>query len=125
MSTPTIRAFICILWTAVLSACFTSQDTTLPLDQQQQQRSGDLDVAAATSGTNPDTDGYRVSINEDLSQTVAPNGHTVFLGLLAGTYRVQLSEVSTNCTVAGDNPRDVTVYAGTTSNAAFVVQCSG
>jgi hypothetical protein len=80
-------------------------------------------VSVATSGANLDSDGYRVTINEERSQTVASNGHTVFVGLPVATYQVQLSEVSTNCTVA-DNPQSVPVYAGTTSNAAFVVQCS-
>jgi len=125
MSTSPRRALRRLLPAALVlaGACIGQQDTTLPLDQQQQMRTGNLDVSAATSGTNPDADGYRVTINEDLSLTLASNGRTEFSGLSAGDYQVQLREVSVNCSVS-DNPRTVTVYAESTSNTAFVVQCS-
>lgn len=125
MSINTWRASRRILAAAVVLAggCIGQRDPTLPLDQQQQMRSGNIAVTTTTSGTNPDTDGYRVTINEDLSLTISSNGSTEFSGLAAGPYTIQLKEVSLNCSVA-DNPRTVTVYAGTTSDAGFVIQCS-
>jgi len=53
------------------------------------------------------------------------NGQVVIPDLTAGDYQVGLTEVAANCTVAGDNPRAVTVVAGLTENTQFDVACTG
>jgi len=85
---------------------------------------GDLDVSAATTGSQIDPDGYSVSVDGGAAQSLAVDGTVGFPGLAAGDHQVQLSGVASNCSVAGDNPRTVTVLAGGTVSTQFDVSCS-
>jgi hypothetical protein len=52
------------------------------------------------------------------------NGSTTYSDLAAGSYPVALGGVAANCTVAGSNPRSVTVGAGETAHADFAISCT-
>ena len=43
--------------------------------------------------------------------------------LLVRRYSVELQEVAGNCAVSGQNPRNVFVTAGTTTDEEFVIDC--
>lgn len=89
---------------------------------------GSVQVAAATSGVDLDTDGYRVQVGDNGTQYQVPvNGAITVEGLPAGTHTIRLSDVSANCTVAGDNPRTVSVTTGgairDTARTTFEASC--
>jgi hypothetical protein len=87
--------------------------------------SGDLSVAATTTGESLDSDGYTATVDGTTSQPLATNdGRVTFTGLSAGSHTVVLSGVATNCTVTGGNSQPVSVTAGETASAAFSVRCA-
>ena len=85
---------------------------------------GSLQVTTTTSGSSPDPDGYSLSVDGGAPLPVGPNATVPVEGLLVGTHTLQLSGMASNCHVAGDNPRPVTVVAGPTP-VSFAVNCLG
>jgi hypothetical protein len=57
------------------------------------------------------------------SQAVASNGSTTFASIPVGDHDVMLSDVASNCTVAGDNPRTVAVASASTAQTTFTIFC--
>ena len=83
---------------------------------------GNLEVIASTSGSNPDPDGYSITVDGNDYGALANNGSQDFFNLRLGVRSVALAGVANNCQVKGQNPRDITVTpSGTTTN--FVVEC--
>jgi hypothetical protein len=83
-------------------------------------------VTVATTGVDPDADGYRVTaagVYGSRSGDVASNGAVVIDNLFAGTYTVILNGVAGNCTVSGPGAVTVTVTWGVTADVAFAVTC--
>ncbi len=86
---------------------------------------GTVRVTATTSGPNPDTDGYTVSLDGGTGLALASTGGEVFFTNIApGTGSVELTDVAGNCTVDGANPASATVTAGDTTTVAFDVTCT-
>ena len=83
---------------------------------------GALRVVTATSGENPDP-AYVVTINGVQSSAIGPADEVTFPALRATAQAVRLVEVQPNCTVAGENPRAVTVVAQDTVTTTFDVTC--
>lgn len=83
---------------------------------------GALRVVTSTSGENPDL-AYVVTINGVQSSAIGPADEVTFPALRATAQAVRLVEVQPNCTVAGDNPRAVTVVAQDTVTTTFDVTC--
>ena len=83
---------------------------------------GGLKVVTNTSGENIDR-AYVVTINGVQSSAIGPADEVTFPALRATAQAVRLVEVQSNCTVAGDNPRSVTVVAQDTVTTAFDVTC--
>src|SRR5437016_3746848 len=84
---------------------------------------GNITVAATTSGSNLDPDGYTATVDLLQSRSVPTNGSTTFGGLLLGVHVVQLSGVASNCSVNSSNPQTVTLI-GSSATARFSVSCS-
>jgi hypothetical protein len=98
--------------------------TSLPFDiSPAPPTTGALTVTASTSGAELDPNGYTVTVAGE-SRALAVDGATTFTGIAAGTQSVALSGVAANCTVAGENPREVTVPAGGTATTTFAVNCT-
>lgn len=85
---------------------------------------GSLEVTATTTGNEPDPNGYGVSVDGSLEQTIGINGTVTFSDLPPGDHEVELTGVAGNCSVAGENPRNVEVTAGATASTGFAVACS-
>lgn len=91
--------------------------------------SGSLEVTVATTGVEPDPNGYDVgvdapSVGFTRTVSIAPNGVVTFAGLRpAADYRVVLQGVAANCTVGGDAAPTVAVTAGGTTRVTFDVSC--
>jgi hypothetical protein len=85
---------------------------------------GSLDIIATTVGVQPDPDGYTVQIDQGQPLPIASNASIQNSGLASGNHTVMLGGVTSNCTVSGDNPRSVSVDAGSTRFVTFLVTCS-
>ena len=83
---------------------------------------GGLMVVTNTTGENIDR-AYVVTINGVQSSAIGPEDEVTFPALRATAHAVRLVEVLPSCTVAGDNPRSVTVVAQDTVTTAFQVSC--
>ncbi len=88
--------------------------------------SGDLRVTAVTTGGDLDPNGYTVRVDDRAWHIVPVKGSVSVPGPWAvGEHAVELRDVASNCTVAGANPRTVTVAGGDTVDVAFAVACTG
>jgi hypothetical protein len=87
-------------------------------------QTGDLTVATTTGGSNPDADGYTVTLDESSGRAIGTNASTTFTGLTAGSHTVVLSGVAGNCTASDGTSRTVDVPAGGTASASFTVSCA-
>ncbi|MDP2469994.1 MAG: hypothetical protein Q8W45_01245 [Candidatus Palauibacterales bacterium] len=83
---------------------------------------GGLRTVTSTTGTNIDP-AYVVTIDATRSSAIGPEDEITFPALPATPHVVRLVEVQPNCTVAGDNPRSVTVVAADTVSTTFQVTC--
>jgi hypothetical protein len=83
-----------------------------------------LQITASTTGSDLDPDGYAVTVDGGGRQTIDPNGPLTVGSLPPGDHVVQLSGISPNCQLQGENPRTVTVRAGATATVDFVIICS-
>jgi hypothetical protein len=102
----------------------TSGDQTGSADVTVTTLVGDLQVNSSTTGSNPDPNGYTVTVDGSQSQEIGVNGTVTFSDVAAGNHSVQLTGVASNCNVAGSNPRIVTVPVGGTAQSTFEVDCS-
>src|SRR5438094_1742618 len=88
---------------------------------------GTIEIKAATSGADVDPDGYTVQVDGGTTAALAVSGTTRFEGLSAGSHTVTLAGAATNCPVAADNPRTVSVTTGAvkrdTARTTFQVTC--
>ena len=103
-----------------VSACERPRDITV----NNEDTFGSMEITVTTTGTNPDADGYTVSIDEGSEQMVGINATVTFSELLARRYQVGLADVAANCVVAGQNPRNVQVTAGSTAENLFLIACT-
>jgi hypothetical protein len=84
---------------------------------------GGIQVTVGTTGSSPDPDGYSVSVDGGAAQPIGVNGSQTVANLPPGAHSVQLGGVAGNCSLAGDNPRSVTVTAGQNASVTFAVNC--
>jgi hypothetical protein len=84
---------------------------------------GTLEITTSTNGVEQDADGYSVQIDGGSSQPIGVAATITSSQLTPGTHTVQLGETAANGTVAGDDPRTVTVTAGETTTVSFAVSC--
>jgi Tol biopolymer transport system component len=100
----------------VAGAC--GGDSTTPSTE------GAIQVTVATTGSDPDPDGYTVLLNGGSGQAVGADGSVTFSAIQEGAHEVTLADVAANCSVDGTNPRSVSVTAEQTAQVAFDVTCS-
>lgn len=82
-----------------------------------------IEVTTMTTGEDPDPDGYVVTITGGQEQRIGVNATHTFPNVAPGSYSVTVSDVAANCTLAGDNPRTVTVSAGSTEPVSLQITC--
>jgi hypothetical protein len=85
---------------------------------------GDLNVTTATTGSDPDPDGYTVTMDETTDQPIEINGSVTFSGLSAGSHTVALAGVAPNCSVDSPYSQTVTVPSGGTATTSFTITCT-
>src|SRR5205807_2228638 len=67
---------------------------------------------------------YTATVDGSQSQAIGVNSNVTFTTLAAGSHSVALTNVASNCTVSGSNPRTVTVPSGGTATTTFSVSCT-
>jgi len=92
---------------------------------------GTLHVITNTTGSGLDPDGYLLVVGgmipnsgTMLGYPMGLNDEEILSQALPGQHSLELTEVASNCMVAGDNPRTVTVAARETTVAIFQVTCA-
>ena len=85
---------------------------------------GSLEITTATSGPDPDGDGYGVTIDGGVPTALGVNATLQRHDLDAGNHSVQLSGLASNCTLTGDNPRNISVTSAETARVTFQVTCT-
>ncbi len=89
----------------------------------QAPTTGSIEITTATSGPEPDADGYAVSIDDQAEAPIGTNATLERGGLPSGSHSVRLAGMAANCTVAGENPRDISVPADETTVVTFQITC--
>jgi hypothetical protein len=84
---------------------------------------GVLKVYVTTSGCGQHSSEYLVTLDGTMTQAVSSCGWVKFSDLPVGDHSVALSDMGTNCSVSGSNPRSVTVEEGTQTRTTFDVVC--
>ena len=90
----------------------------------QAPTTGILEITTATSGAEPDTDGYVLTVDGGAQTVIGANATFQLESVEPGNHSVQLAGVAANCAVAGENPRSIQVEAGKTTALGFVVTCT-
>lgn len=94
---------------------------------------GTAQVQITTSGDNKNSNPYLLLINESSEQEVERPDEvaskdvweeTQNLELEEGSHEIELSAVAPNCTIAGENPMEISVEVGQTTDVKFNVVCS-
>src|SRR5918992_103863 len=102
---------------AITIACGKGETLDVPA-------TGALELTTSTTGIEPDPDGYTVQIDDQPGEPIAPSGSLQKTNIEAGDHTILLGGVAANCTVAGNNPRTVSVIAGETTPVPFHVICN-
>jgi hypothetical protein len=111
------RRFLASLLVAIPAAlACTSDDLTQPT-------TGSLEITTATSGAEVDPDGYSVQVDAGQPRIIGASATLQDADLAPGNHTVQLAGIAANCSVAGDNPRTVSVTVGVTTPVSFEVTC--
>jgi Tol biopolymer transport system component len=84
---------------------------------------GTVQVVTATTGVDVDDSGYTVTVGGRPPQFIDVNDTVYVSGVVWGNRTVTLSNVDSNCTIAGDNPRMVTVPQRDTVQTVFEIDC--
>ena len=113
---PSLHAAIGLLLVAPLgvAACRDGNEPT---------QSAALELSATTVGADLDPDGYAVSVDGRTSQALATAGTVLRIQVEPGSHSVSLTGIAANCTLAGENPRTITVSASDTLAVPFELEC--
>lgn len=94
-------------------------------DTTESSAAGRILVTVFTSGAEPQSDEYLVTLNGESPLSITPNGSAVFDEVPEGTYVVHLFSLADNCAVSGSpNSRSVRVIRGAVVEISFSVACS-
>lgn len=85
---------------------------------------GSIEVTTATSGAEVDPDGYIVQVDADQPQPIGSSSTFRSASVSPGNHTIRLAGMASNCALAGDNPRPVTIAAGETTAVLFQAICS-
>ena len=85
---------------------------------------GTLEITTATSGPEPDADGYTVSLDGATPEAIGTNATARHADLAVGSHTVALSGLAQNCTATGGATLAVNVTANTVAPAAFAIACA-
>jgi probable HAF family extracellular repeat protein len=111
-------------WLGLLSVGVILSGLSCGGDDITQPTTGTLEVTSSTGGDELDPDGYTVQVDAGAPQSIGATSSLSNSNVTAGNHTVELGGIAANCSVAGDNPRTVSITAGQTTTVSFVVTCS-
>jgi hypothetical protein len=85
---------------------------------------GRIEVSVSTNGSDPDSDGFSVTVDGGTARFVAPDGSLVLDSLSEGSHSVLLTGLAEDCRVEGSNPRVVVVGQDGQADVSFDVRCA-
>ena len=85
--------------------------------------SGIVTITTSTTGPESDADGYAVSIDGGAETAIPASGTIQRDNVEPGDHSIRLTGVAAHCTVAGENPRSVSIPAGETVTVTFQLSC--
>ncbi|MGH7636082.1 MAG: hypothetical protein ACREOK_00395 [Gemmatimonadaceae bacterium] len=83
-----------------------------------------LKVVAATTGEDPDIDGYAITTGGAMSATRVPTNGTTYVRANTGTVNWQLTDIQPNCSIAGSTSGSATVAPGDTLTIDASATCT-
>lgn len=101
-----------------------TSDAPIVVGTASSSQTGGVEADFSTSGESVDDDGYTVTIDDSTSKAVGPNGTVAFTELGVGERLLEVSGLKSNCALAGDNPRTISVNADTTTSVSIGVNCT-
>lgn len=123
---PAVAALLAAVLPLAVASCGGDDGPTEPNPGPSPAPSaGSLEVTTATTGPEPDPDGYTLTVDDGDGRTIGTDDTLLVEDLEAADHAVELSNLADNCSVEGDNPRDVTVAAADTTTSDFAVSCAG
>jgi WD40 repeat protein len=78
----------------------------------------------STTGSNLDSDGYSLRIDDGAAQALASNGADTVASLSVGSHTVAVAGIASNCVLDGQNPRTIDIAAGSMTRLQLGVACS-
>jgi Tol biopolymer transport system component len=84
---------------------------------------GTMEVITSTSGSDQDSDGYTITVDGSTGKSASKNDTKHFTNLGEGSHDTELSGITGNCSVTGDNPKSVSITAGDTTSTTFSIEC--
>ena len=118
---PSLRRSSPPLWLPLLILSLACGGSTEP--EPEPDPAGHLRVTTQTSGQAPDFDGYVITVSGLEAQPLGANASLLFEDLDPGQYSLQLAGIAQNCTLAGSNPRAVTVADDATTEVVVEIAC--
>lgn len=86
---------------------------------------GRIEITVTTSGADPQSEEYLLTLDGARPLAVTPNGSTIYDAVPEGTHIVHLFSLADNCAVSGSSsPRSVQVRDGDLVEISFTVVCS-
>lgn len=88
---------------------------------------GNAEVTVATTGTNVDTDGFELTVDEGTPITFGDatgNGTILVPSLAAGDHDFSLAGVAANCTIDGGADQTVTIVDQETATVEYAITCT-
>jgi hypothetical protein len=84
---------------------------------------GSLHIVTATTGADPDADGYTYALDAEAPQPIGTGSEVTLEGITPGQHTVLLGGLAPNCTLQGEAARTVTLTAGGTTQVLYNVTC--
>jgi hypothetical protein len=109
-------SLLCICASALVLACGGEAPTGVPVRV--------LEITVATSGDEPDADGYTVQIDAEPARPLASPAAFQHRDISPGDHTVYVGGVAENCAVQGANPRTVSVPAEGTTTITIEIVCA-
>jgi TolB protein len=85
---------------------------------------GSIEIVVASTGSEPDPDGYTIQVDAQPAQPIATDASVTVADLPTGAHTVLLSGQAPQCTIGGENPKSVSVRGGETAVVRFEVTCT-
>jgi probable HAF family extracellular repeat protein len=82
---------------------------------------GSLEITTITTGQHPEV--YTVTVGDGDAQSIIDGATLTISEVAPGIQTVVLAGLGPNCSVEGENPRQITITAGQTSTISFAVIC--